>query len=220
MQSIHKAALLLKVNLQSKGDVHEDQSTSDAKVQEAQKLLKQARTFAKGKSTRKFLKHSGYGDRPSFHRSGDQVSRGLDDGYPPLSADRTRGLDRHRCGRRSAAAVWSPRSSTRRRSCRRCRGSWRGSPRPHETWKLIEASGAFALHLVDESQLDLVWRFGLQSSRDADKFAGLETTVARDGKPDRVRAHSPGSIAAWRAARHGGSHDLPGRGRRCRDRPR
>jgi hypothetical protein len=57
MQSIHKAALLLKVNLQSKGDVHEDQSTSDAKLQEAQKLLKQARTFATGKSTRKFLKH-------------------------------------------------------------------------------------------------------------------------------------------------------------------
>jgi hypothetical protein len=57
MQSIHKAALLLKVNLQSKGDVHEDQSTSDGKLQEAQKLVKQARTFATGKATRKFLKH-------------------------------------------------------------------------------------------------------------------------------------------------------------------
>jgi flavin reductase (DIM6/NTAB) family NADH-FMN oxidoreductase RutF len=58
-----------------------------------------------------------------------------------------------------------------------------GIAKTHETWKLIEASGAFALHLVDESQLDLVWRFGLQSSRDADKFAGVETTVAATGSP-------------------------------------
>jgi flavin reductase (DIM6/NTAB) family NADH-FMN oxidoreductase RutF len=58
-----------------------------------------------------------------------------------------------------------------------------GIAKTHETWQLIEASGAFALHLVDESQLDLVWRFGLQSSRDADKFAGVETTVAATGSP-------------------------------------
>jgi flavin reductase (DIM6/NTAB) family NADH-FMN oxidoreductase RutF len=58
-----------------------------------------------------------------------------------------------------------------------------GIAKTHETWKLIEASGAFALHLVDESQLELVWRFGLQSSRDADKFAGVQTTVAATGSP-------------------------------------
>lgn len=57
MQSIHKAALLLKVNLQSKGNVREDQGTSDAKLQEAQKLLEQARTLAVGKGQRKFVKH-------------------------------------------------------------------------------------------------------------------------------------------------------------------
>lgn len=58
-----------------------------------------------------------------------------------------------------------------------------GIAKTHETWKLIEASGAFALHLVDESQLNLVWRFGLQSSRDADKFAGVKTTLAATGSP-------------------------------------
>jgi flavin reductase (DIM6/NTAB) family NADH-FMN oxidoreductase RutF len=36
-----------------------------------------------------------------------------------------------------------------------------------------------ALHLLCEANLDLVWRFGLQSGRDVDKFAGLD---ARDGQ--------------------------------------
>src|SRR5688572_9788902 len=38
----------------------------------------------------------------------------------------------------------------------------------HFTWKLIESSKAFALHLLTEQHIDLVWRFGLQSGRDAD----------------------------------------------------
>jgi flavin reductase (DIM6/NTAB) family NADH-FMN oxidoreductase RutF len=58
-----------------------------------------------------------------------------------------------------------------------------GIAKTHETWKLIEESGAFAVHLVDESQIDLVWRFGLQSSRDTDKFAGLELQTAVTGSP-------------------------------------
>jgi flavin reductase (DIM6/NTAB) family NADH-FMN oxidoreductase RutF len=58
-----------------------------------------------------------------------------------------------------------------------------GIAKTHETRKLIEASGSFATHLVDESHLDLVWRFGLQSSRDVDKFAGLQTTTAATGSP-------------------------------------
>jgi hypothetical protein len=57
MQSIHKAALLLRVNLQAKGDVHEDQGTSDSQLQQAQKMLQQARTFAVGKNQRKLVKH-------------------------------------------------------------------------------------------------------------------------------------------------------------------
>jgi flavin reductase (DIM6/NTAB) family NADH-FMN oxidoreductase RutF len=58
-----------------------------------------------------------------------------------------------------------------------------GIAKLHATWKLIDASGAFAVHLVDESQAELVWRFGLQSSRDVDKFAGLDIDRAATGSP-------------------------------------
>lgn len=50
-----------------------------------------------------------------------------------------------------------------------------GVAKQHHTWKQIETSRAFVLHLLDESHLDWVWRFGLQTGRTADKFAGLET---------------------------------------------
>lgn len=53
----------------------------------------------------------------------------------------------------------------------------------HHTWGLIEASGCFALHLLCEENLELVWRFGLASGRDLDKFAGLEPTAAATGSP-------------------------------------
>lgn len=53
----------------------------------------------------------------------------------------------------------------------------------HETWRRIEASGAFGAHLLAERHLDLVWRFGLQSGRDVDKFAGLSTEQAVTGSP-------------------------------------
>src|SRR5437763_15073353 len=41
-----------------------------------------------------------------------------------------------------------------------------GIAKQHHTWGLIEASLAFTLHLLDESHLDWVWRFGLQSGHD------------------------------------------------------
>lgn len=53
----------------------------------------------------------------------------------------------------------------------------------HYTHELIEASGAFAMHLIDETQLDLVWRFGLPSGRDTDKFAGLPFRTGESGSP-------------------------------------
>src|SRR4051812_18755840 len=53
----------------------------------------------------------------------------------------------------------------------------------HNTHALIESSGAFASHLIDETQLDLVWRFGLQSGRDADKLAGLNFHTGATGSP-------------------------------------
>jgi flavin reductase (DIM6/NTAB) family NADH-FMN oxidoreductase RutF len=53
----------------------------------------------------------------------------------------------------------------------------------HNTHALIEGSGAFAMHLIDETQLDLVWRFGLQSGRDVDKLTGLQFLVGATGSP-------------------------------------
>ncbi len=53
----------------------------------------------------------------------------------------------------------------------------------HYTHGLIEASGAFAMHLIDETQLELVWRFGLQSGRDIDKFADLPFRTGETGSP-------------------------------------
>jgi flavin reductase (DIM6/NTAB) family NADH-FMN oxidoreductase RutF len=53
----------------------------------------------------------------------------------------------------------------------------------NNTHALIEASGAFAMHLIDETQLDLVWRFGLQSGRDVDKLAGLQFHTGATGSP-------------------------------------
>ena len=58
-----------------------------------------------------------------------------------------------------------------------------GIARQHHTWGLIEESGRFALHLLSEDDVDLVWRFGLKSGRGLDKFAGLETTESPGGCP-------------------------------------
>jgi flavin reductase (DIM6/NTAB) family NADH-FMN oxidoreductase RutF len=48
-----------------------------------------------------------------------------------------------------------------------------GLAKQHHTWELVEASGMFALHLLGERHVEWVWRFGLSSGRDGDKFAGL-----------------------------------------------
>ncbi len=58
-----------------------------------------------------------------------------------------------------------------------------GIAKQHHTHGLIDAAGAFALHLIGEEHLDWVWRFGLRSGRDADKFAGLSPTAAATGAP-------------------------------------
>jgi flavin reductase (DIM6/NTAB) family NADH-FMN oxidoreductase RutF len=63
-----------------------------------------------------------------------------------------------------------------------------GLSKEHSTWELVEASGAFALHLLSEEQMELVWRFGLESGRDADKLAGLETTAGVTGSPRLAEA--------------------------------
>ena len=53
----------------------------------------------------------------------------------------------------------------------------------HNTHTLIEASDVFAMHLIDETQLDLVWRFGMQSGRDVNKFDGLAFRIGATGSP-------------------------------------
>src|SRR5262245_35301743 len=58
-----------------------------------------------------------------------------------------------------------------------------GIARQHHTWGLIEASGAFALHLLGQDNFDWVARFGLRSGRDVDKFDGYEVGTALTGSP-------------------------------------
>jgi flavin reductase (DIM6/NTAB) family NADH-FMN oxidoreductase RutF len=58
-----------------------------------------------------------------------------------------------------------------------------GIARQHHTWELIEASNAFALHLLGEEHVELVWRFGLQSGRGGDKLADLPTRAGMTGSP-------------------------------------
>jgi flavin reductase (DIM6/NTAB) family NADH-FMN oxidoreductase RutF len=58
-----------------------------------------------------------------------------------------------------------------------------GLARQHQTWELVEASGAFALHLLGEEHLDGVWRFGLQSGRDVDKLKGWEIEIGATASP-------------------------------------
>jgi flavin reductase (DIM6/NTAB) family NADH-FMN oxidoreductase RutF len=65
-----------------------------------------------------------------------------------------------------------------------------GLARHHHTWELVEESGAFGLHLIDEEHLDWVWRFGLESGRDRDKLDGLATREGASGSP--LLADAPG----------------------------
>jgi flavin reductase (DIM6/NTAB) family NADH-FMN oxidoreductase RutF len=58
-----------------------------------------------------------------------------------------------------------------------------GLSRQHHTWELVESSRAFALHLLAEEQLGWVWRFALQSGKEADKFDGLAWREGASGSP-------------------------------------
>jgi flavin reductase (DIM6/NTAB) family NADH-FMN oxidoreductase RutF len=58
-----------------------------------------------------------------------------------------------------------------------------GLGRRHHTCKLVEASGAFALHLLHEEHLPWVWRFGLQTGWDADKLHDLAFDDGKTGSP-------------------------------------
>ncbi len=53
----------------------------------------------------------------------------------------------------------------------------------HYTAELIEASEAFAAHLLHPSQADLCWRFALGSGRSRDKLQGLDLRAGETGAP-------------------------------------
>lgn len=53
----------------------------------------------------------------------------------------------------------------------------------HFTAELIDASQAFGLHLITESQVRHAWNFAIGSGRDRDKLAGVETSFAQTGSP-------------------------------------
>jgi flavin reductase (DIM6/NTAB) family NADH-FMN oxidoreductase RutF len=74
-----------------------------------------------------------------------------------------------------------------------------GLARQHYTWELIEASGVFALHLLGEQHLDLVWRFGLQTGRDTDKLAGMPVQSGATGSP--LWTEAPGRLECQVEAR-------------------
>ncbi len=58
-----------------------------------------------------------------------------------------------------------------------------GVAKQHHTWGLIQGAGGFALHLLHPHQLDLVWRFGLATGHQVDKFAGLTAADTPGGQP-------------------------------------
>ncbi|MEX2174276.1 MAG: flavin reductase family protein [Pirellulaceae bacterium] len=53
----------------------------------------------------------------------------------------------------------------------------------HFTAELIDASQAFAAHLLRADQAAVAWNFAAGSSRQRDKFAGLATTTSAGGSP-------------------------------------
>jgi flavin reductase (DIM6/NTAB) family NADH-FMN oxidoreductase RutF len=63
-----------------------------------------------------------------------------------------------------------------------------GISRQHYTWELIEASGAFGLHLLGVDNVAWVEQFGLLTGHETDKFAGRQTELALTGSPILVDA--------------------------------
>ncbi|MFD2111770.1 flavin reductase family protein [Thiorhodococcus fuscus] len=55
--------------------------------------------------------------------------------------------------------------------------------RQHHTWSLIESSQRCALHLLQGSDLEAIWRFGLPSGHEVDKYAGLDPATTPDANP-------------------------------------
>jgi flavin reductase (DIM6/NTAB) family NADH-FMN oxidoreductase RutF len=61
---------------------------------------------------------------------------------------------------------------------------------PRYSHDLIKESGTFAVNVLTQDQVDLGKRFGYQSGRRVDKFAGLEYITAVTGAPILPQAHA------------------------------
>ena len=61
---------------------------------------------------------------------------------------------------------------------------------PRYTHTLIKESGSFAINVLASGQAELAKRFGFQSGRKIDKFAGLETLAAASGAPILPQAYA------------------------------
>jgi flavin reductase (DIM6/NTAB) family NADH-FMN oxidoreductase RutF len=55
--------------------------------------------------------------------------------------------------------------------------------KPNYTHDLVYASGVFGIHLLRRDQWELIWHLGLQSRREVDKLASLETRAGETGCP-------------------------------------
>jgi flavin reductase (DIM6/NTAB) family NADH-FMN oxidoreductase RutF len=75
----------------------------------------------------------------------------------------------------------------------------------HHTRQVIDAGGAFGLHLLGEEHLDWVWRFGLETGAQTDKFAGLQAAEGETGAP--ILKDAP----AWLECRVEANWDIGGR---------
>lgn len=53
----------------------------------------------------------------------------------------------------------------------------------HYTRELIEETRSFCMHLIDETHIDWVWRFGIASGRNVDKLQGVAARSGVTGSP-------------------------------------
>jgi flavin reductase (DIM6/NTAB) family NADH-FMN oxidoreductase RutF len=58
-----------------------------------------------------------------------------------------------------------------------------GLAKQHNTCTLVRDSGRFTAHLLWLDQIELVWRFGLRSGRERDKFTGMQPATSPLGNP-------------------------------------
>ncbi len=56
-----------------------------------------------------------------------------------------------------------------------------GLAQQHHTAQVVARSRCFLLHLLTEDQIEIVWRFGLHSGRDVDKWTGITCAATASG---------------------------------------